>query len=521
VATFDYVIVGAGSAGATLAGRLSDDPSLRVMLIEAGPDYPSPAKTPADLLDARRNAGGAHDWQYVASPVPGRSGPYPRGKVVGGTSAINAALAIRATPADFDEWAALGNPEWAWKRVMPFFQLLEDDHDYRDGDHGAGGPIPIRRWRPHEWLPEQACFYSACRGAGFADLPDHNHPGGEGVGVLPMNRDGLQRVSTARAYLDPARHRPNLTILPHSLVDRVRLSGTRAAGVDLTRHGERQTVHADRVILSAGAINSPAILLRSGLGPAGDLTALGIRPLVDLPGVGERLWDHPSVPLWLVPHSIGADFSTPTFQVAARYTDHGQADSSDMFLFMASCTDLTAEPVLMAELGTPLALSINPVLMRPRAAGRLALASADPRQQPTIALNYMSHPEDLRRLMAGLRLAWDIAQKPEMAPVISRFAGMDDSILASDSALAAYVMANVDSFCHAAGTARMGDASDTEAVVDQWCRVRGVDNLWVADASVMPAIPSVPPNLTTIMIAERVAYWLRHGTDGAAQRLVE
>jgi predicted dehydrogenase (TIGR03970 family) len=511
VATFDYVIVGAGSAGATLAARLSDDPSLRVMLVEAGPDYPSPAKTPADLLDARRNAGGPHDWQYVAAPVPGRSAPYSRGKVVGGTSAINAALAIRATPADFDEWAALGNPEWAWKRVLPFLQRLEDDHDYRDDRHGAGGPIPVCRWLPHEWLPEQACFYSACRAAGFADLPDHNHPGGEGVGSLPMNRDGLQRVSTARAYLDPARHRPNLTILPHSLVDRVRLSGTRAAGVDLARDGERQTVHADRVVLSAGAINSPAILLRSGLGPADDLTALGIRPVVNLPGVGKRLWDHPSVPLWLVPHSSDADFSTPTFQVAARYTDHGQTDSSDMFLFMASCMDLTAEPALMAELGTPVALSINPVLMKPRAAGRLTLASTDPREQPAIALNYMSHPEDLRRLMAGLRLAWAIAQEPEMTPTLSRVAGMDDSILASDSALAAYVMANVDSFCPAAGTARMGDAGDAQSVVNQRCRVQGVDNLWVVDASVMPTVPSVPPNLTTIMIAERVADWLKQG----------
>jgi choline dehydrogenase len=256
VANFDYVIVGAGSAGATLAGRLSEDPSLRVVLVEAGPDYPARDTTPPELLDARRTAESGHDWQYEATAVPGRPVPYPRGKVVGGTSAINAALAIRAMPADFGEWAALGNPEWAWERVLPFFKRLEDDQDYRDDGHGAGGPISIRRWLPNEWLPEQACFYSACRAAGLADLADHNDPDGDGVGALPMNRDGLRRVSTAHAYLNPARTRPNLTILPHSMVDRVRWSGTRATGVDLVSDGERTALSAERVILSAGAINT-------------------------------------------------------------------------------------------------------------------------------------------------------------------------------------------------------------------------------------------------------------------------
>jgi choline dehydrogenase len=517
VATFDYVVVGAGSAGVPLAVHLSEDASVRVLLVEGGPDYPRPETVPADLLDALHNPSEVHGWGYVASPVPGRWTPYQRGRLVGGTSAVNACLAIRATPSDFDEWVRLGNLDWSWENVLPFFRALEDDQDYpgdSDGVHGAGGPVPVVRWRGDELVAVQGCFYRACRAAGFAHLPDHNHPDAVGVGPLPMNRDGLTRVSTARAYLDPARDRPNLTVWPNAIVDRVHVSGTRAVGVDLIRDGAQQAVHADRVVLCAGAVNTPGILCQSGIGPANSLRGLGIRTVVDLPGVGQRLADHPSVPLWLVPRSPDADLTAPTFQVAARYSDPDGTEVNDVTVFASSAIDLSGDPALVAELGTAVAFGIHPVLMRPHGTGRLTLTGRDPRHQPTIALDFLSEPEDLRRLMAGVRLAWELAHGPQMAPVVGRVAGLDAATLTSHDALASYVRANVDSFCHALGTARMGPDSDPGAVVDQRCRVRGVDNLWIADASVMPAVPSVPPNLTTIMIGERVARWLQdsHGS---------
>jgi choline dehydrogenase len=509
--TVSYVIVGAGSAGAVLAARLAEDPAAEVLLLEAGPDYPSRAETPADLLDARSVAG-THDWEYLASPVSGRSGPYPRGKVVGGTSSINAALAVRGTPADFRDWAAHGCSEWNWDDVLPFFLRLENDLDYRDDLHGAGGPVPVCRWRTEDTVPEQRAFYDACRAAGFGDIRDHNHPGAgdsRGVGPLPMNRRGLERVSMARAYLDAARRRPNLAIRPGCLVDKVRFAGSRAVGVDLAiGRRDRETVEADQVILSAGAIGSPAILLRSGIGPAGHLAELGIAPVVDLPGVGARLWDHPGVSMLLAPQPGSGGLNAPCMQIAARYLDEGSPDRGEVFLFLAGGMDVTGVPEVSAAVGGPVAMEFCPVLMRPRTAGRLTLRSADPHQQPAIELGFGADPADLRRMKDGVRLMHGLARSAEMAAVVRDVAGLDESVLASDDALTAYVRANVDTFGHALGTAPMGSPGDQGAVVSQHCRVHGVGNLWVVDASVMPAVPAVPPNLTTIMIAERAATWL-------------
>jgi choline dehydrogenase len=509
---YDDVVVGGGSAGAVLAARLSEDPARRVLLLEAGPDYPTLESTPDDLQDAWRMSLRTHDWGLTAEAVPGRPIPYPRGRVIGGSSAVNATIALRGVPADYDEWAALGNDEWSWAKVLPHFRRLEDDSEGVDSLHGRGGPIAIRRWRTDELIPLQRDFFQVCRRLGFRAVADHNHPDATGVGPFPQNRRGRLRLSTALAYLLPARHRPNLTIRPHCLVNRVLFADDRAAGVDIAAAGGPEQIRARRITLAAGAIGSPTILLRSGIGPKAALAGLGIEPVADLPGVGAGLADHPVTRLLLVPRPGSCDPQAPLAQVVVRYTAAGSGEFNDMQQVIFSHVDVAGigGQQAVAAVGTPLAIGLPVALERPHARGRLLLASTDPRIPPVIQLNFAAEPQDLRRLVAGVRLAWQIAHQPEIARHTQRVALLSEETVASDDALAAYVRATVSTQFHPCGTVGMGPPGDAMAVVDQHCRLRTVPNLRVVDASVMPTIPRANINLTCIMIGEHVADWMRN-----------
>jgi choline dehydrogenase len=506
---YDDIIIGAGSSGAVLAARLTEDPARHVLLLEAGPDYATVAQTPHDLLDSTWVSVVEHDWKYKAVPLAGREIDYPRGKVTGGSSAVNGAIALRGVPADYDEWAALGNDQWGWTKVLPYFRKLEDDQDERGDFHGSGGPIPVRRWKPEELVPLQRAFFDACKAAGFDEVRDHNHPESSGAGPWPMNTRDRVRVSTAIAYLLPARYRLNLTIRPHCLVNRLVFEGTRVAGVEVESDGERQRVYGRRVTLAAGAIASPAILLRSGIGPAEELRALGIEPVLDRPGVGANLIDHPSAGVSLVPAAGVCDTTQPVVQVGVRYTAPGSDEWNDMQLYMASHIDLRQFPGAQEMIGAPLVFSVFATLQRPRSRGSVTLTSADPHAQPKIDLHYGEDPEDMRRLVEGVRLAWQVANTRHLAPMWERAALLNESFMSLDEALKTYVGMTVTTLFHPVGSARMGPEGDAGAVVDQYGRVRGVDGLRVVDASVMPTIPRANTNLTCIMIAERVAGWMR------------
>ena len=316
----DVVIVGAGAAGATLASRLSVDPERSVLLVEAGPEIPPGAS--ANLLTTVSFAATGADWELRAQVTPRRDLDYPQGKCVGGGSSVNGALALRGAPEDFDRWAASGCPSWAWSEMLPAFRRLETDLDYGTTSrlHGDDGPVPIVRWHDDELVDLQVAFRSGCMAQGMPWVDDHNDPESTGVGSFPMNRSGGRRMSTALTYLEGARHRLNLSVWSGTRVLRVETEDGSATGVTLERNGQLQTVRAREVVVSAGSIQTPALLWRSGLGPADRLRALGIDPVVDLPAVGANLHDHPGVFYFLAPGERRVPFSDPQYQLGARYT---------------------------------------------------------------------------------------------------------------------------------------------------------------------------------------------------------
>jgi choline dehydrogenase len=516
---FDYVIVGAGSAGCALANRLSEDGSASVLLLEAGGRDRSPKiKIPAAFAQQFKTG---LDWAYETEPEPGcddRRLFVPRGRALGGSSSMNAMLYVRGCAADYDGWAADGCPGWSWDEVLPYFRHAENRKGAASPVHGRGGPLDVADLRSPSELTRR--MIEAARARDFPLDPDYNDGEPDGVGPVQVTQRYGRRWSSADAYLRPAQRRPNLTVVTGATALGIELDRSlRATGVRwANRRGGVAIAEADReVVLAAGAIGSPQLLLLSGVGPADDLRALGIEPRHELPGVGGNLQDHPYVvAIWesAIGHSL-LDAEKPAALAEFLLRRRGPLTSTvaEAFLFTRSHTEATAPdlqfhfaPAFFADNGFEEypghAFTTGPVLVAPRSRGRLWLRSADPAAKPAILGNHLTEEADVAALVRGVELARELVATEPLASAAAKEIYPGPGVRSREQ-LEADLRRRVELLYHPVGTCRMG--AGEEAVVDPELRVHGIEGLRVADASVMPTIPRGNTNAPTVMIAERGA----------------
>jgi choline dehydrogenase len=518
--SYDYVIVGAGSAGCVLAARLTEDPSVRVLLLEAGTARePLAARIPAAFSKLFKTR---HDWAYTTEPEPAldrRRLFVPRGKMLGGSSAMNAMIYVRGNPLDYDDWAARGATNWRYADVLPHFLEAEDQARGAVPGHATGGPLRVEDLSCKSAL--STAFVEACQQIGIAGNDDFNSGSQDGAGFYQVTQKAGRRWSAANAYLFPAMVRGHLDVRRGAHTTSIWFEGRRAAGVEYVERGRRMRARAEReVLVCAGAIGSPQLLMLSGLGPSVELSRLGIPVVHDLQGVGRNLQDHPFAGLayrCLMPISLNnAERPAAIFRYLVGRRGPLTSNVAEAGAFVRSVPSAKAPdlqfhfaPVIYLDHGFTRpklhGFALAPALLTPASRGAIQLASADPFAPPRITGHHLSHDSEWRALVYGLKLGQAIVA----AKAFDRFRGAPYRVggpLGSDAELEAHVRSTAELLYHPCGTCKMG--VDELAVVDPELRVRGVEGLRVADASVMPTITRGNTNAPTIMIAERLAAWL-------------